>query len=363
MSKTVRGFRDIYGQEAEKIKYILDVCIEEGKKLGCEYLIMPSVEYVSLFQRSIGDSDIVKKEMLKIERPMNEPEPRALRGEGTAQAVRNIIERGAIEDRVMYDGSFFRDERAQKGRYKEFRQFGAEFFSAREGKYEEFDMFRLINNIFTRLGIQYKIKINNIGNAIERKNYENQLAEYVRNNLDKYSEDSKERLKSGAILRILDSKIDSKINANAPKMSNCVSSDIIDFFKTLNIQYEIDSYLVRGLDYYNGNVFEIISSNYNVDSCHVALGGGGRYDSLPRQIGSKVINKSCGFGLGVDRMATCIQYEYPSLPYMKVIMYNDDIQKLVKVYKEYEKDYNIITVKANEKISKDCRFTKIIEIK
>lgn len=364
--KTVRGFRDLYAEDALKIDQVSRICLQEGERFGCEYIILPTVEYSELFERSIKDSDIARKELIRID---NADHNRCLRPEGTASAIRHVIERGIIEGRLMYCGSFYRNERPQKGRFKEFRQFGVELVSARPGIMEEIDMFMIIENIMKSLKIPYTIKINNIGTFEDRVKYEQVLKEYVEKNIDKYSQESRDRLIGGGLFRILDSKLDTEINRNAPKIWDYISDssrkemqDVINFFQSMKIDYVIDPYLVRGLDYYAGNVFEITSNVYSVDSCHTAIGGGGRYDGLAGQLGSKVINRSIGFALGIDRLIECYKYESKSLPFMKIICKKGFSSKLIDVYKEYMNQYRIITVCKGEKISKDYEFAKVIEI-
>jgi histidyl-tRNA synthetase len=362
--KTVRGFRDLYAEDALKINEVSRVCLKEGERFGCEYIILPTVEYKELFERSIQDSDIVRKELIRID---NEDRNQCLRPEGTASAIRHVIERGIIEGRLMYFGSFYRNERPQKGRFKEFRQFGVELVSARPGVLEEIDMFMIIQNIMKKLKIPYTIRINNIGTFEDRVKYESVLKEYVEKNIDKYSDESKGRLGNGGLFRILDSKLDIEVNKNAPKIWDYISDksrnelqNVINFFESMNIDYVIDPYLVRGLDYYAGNVFEITSNVYSVDSCHTAIGGGGRYDGLAKQLGSKVINRSIGFALGIDRLIECYKYESKGLPFLKIVCNKGFSPKLIDIYKEHMNQYRIITVCQGEKISGPYEFAKVI---
>lgn len=315
----VRGFRDLIKEQGNLYSYVISICRNEAYAMGFDYANLPLVEFTELFKRGMESSDLVHKEMFLLQN--NEY---CLRPEITASAMRSLMESGDSFVRMMYDGPCFRYERPQKGRYRQFSQFGCEFIGE---KFAEFDMFILLNNIMKKLNISYKLIINDIGTLQERKNYELKLKEYVAVNYDKYSQDSKKRFDDGRYLRILDSKIDVEINKNAPRICDFIENktyfnNICDFLKFNNIEYEINYNLVRGLDYYCGIVFEIISEDYKVDSQQIALGGGGRYDGLGQCLGAKQIHSSCGFALGVDRFMECTKFE--DIRTYKVIILKDD---------------------------------------
>jgi histidyl-tRNA synthetase len=334
----VRGFRDLTNNEGDKYNHIVSVCKQVGYSMGFSYAHLPIVEYVELFKRGMEFSDLVTKEMFILE-----DHACCLRPEITASAVRALSHSGDNNIRMMYDGPCFRYERPQKGRYRQFFQFGCEFFGE---KFSEFDMFVIIDRIMKQLGVKYKLIINDIGTVDERKAYEEVLRKYVIDHYSSYSVDSQRRCDSGRCLRILDSKLDVEINANAPRICDFISNKtyfltLCDFLKTNHIDFKVDYNLVRGLDYYNGMVFEIISEDYKVDSQQTAIGGGGRYDDLPEILGAKQVAYGCGFAFGIDRLMECIEYKNEN-KYNIVILEEDFSPELLsKVYNEYTNVINL----------------------
>ena len=334
----VRGFRDLIKNEGDKYNYIISICKEVAYSMGFSYAHLPIVEYVELFKRGMEFSDLVNKEIFLLD-----DHSCCLRPEITASAVRALSHSGDNNIRMMYEGACFRYERPQKGRYRQFSQFGCEFFGE---KFSEFDMFIIIDKIMKKLGIKYKLIINDIGTSNERKEYEEVLRKYVIENYSSYSIDSQRRCDSGRCLRILDSKIDTEINANAPRICDFIENKnyfltICDFLKNNHIDFKVDYNLVRGLDYYNGLVFEIISENYKVDSQQTAIGGGGRYDELPKILGAKQVSYGCGFAFGIDRLMECIEYNR-NMKYNVIILEEDFSSELLsRVYNEYRNIVNL----------------------
>lgn len=354
--QNARGFRDLIENLGDKYSYLIDVAKEEAVKIGCKYTELPIVEDINLFKRGMEYSDVVQKEMFLLEK-----DDLCLRPEITAPAMRSLIQCGISKYRMMYIGPCFRYERPQKGRYRQFFQFGCEIVGE---NHCEFDIFMLIDRIMKRLNIKYYLKINNIGTCVDRRNFEVALGKYVKENYDKYSFDSQKRYDDGRLLRILDSKIDIEINKNAPCIKDYVSGNddfdlLCKFFKTSDISYQIDYNLVRGLDYYNGIVFEIFSDSYDTDSCQNALGGGGRYDDLAACLGSQNIKKSAGFAFGLDRLLECIQYEQ-SVEYNCVVLSKDyNVNLLAKVYEQYE---NIMNIGYDNPSKYKYKFCHIIQV-
>lgn len=335
----VRGFRDLIKDEGDTYNYVISVCKDIAYSMGFTYSHLPIVEYVELFKRGMEFSDLVNKEMFILN-----DHAYCLRPEMTASAVRALSHSGDNNIRMMYDGDCFRYERPQKGRYRQFSQFGCEFFGE---KFSEFDMFIMIDRIMKKLGIRYKIVINDIGTSNERKIYEEALRKYVIEHYGSYSIDSQKRCDSGRCLRILDSKLDVDINENAPRICDYISNKeyfltLCDFLKCNNIDFKVDYNLVRGLDYYNGTVFEITSDDYKVDSQQIAIGGGGRYDDLPKWLGAKQISYASGFALGIDRLMECIKEPKSSTKYNVVILEKDFSNELMsQVYNQYNNIINL----------------------
>lgn len=295
----VRGFRDFYGPEVEIFRRIREICHQIAQQFTFQEVVGPILEYREIFQRSLGEtSDIISKQLFEIE-------DMVLRPEGTASVVRFCGNRGIMRERLYYIGPFFRRDRPQRGRFRQFWQAGFEFIGGASIA-AEFDMFLIIKAILNKLDLDFYVMINTIGNSDDRKRYEDVLQKYFLNNFDQLSPSSKERFEKGAFLRILDSKDDDEILGNVPNIFDFINETsknkmnaITNFLKENDISYKINNKLVRGLDYYNDLVFEIFATNENL-----AIGGGGRYDVLFEQFGLQKTS-AIGFALGIDRLMLC----------------------------------------------------------
>ena len=314
MIQAVRGTKDMLPEEAWKWQFIEEVFRKSSAKFTYKELRTPVFEKTEVFSRSIGDAtDIVNKEMYTFEDRGGET--LTLRPEMTAALVRAVIQNKLVAQgatlRSWYFGSYFRYERPQKGRLREFHQYGAECIASPNPE-ADVEIIQLANEIFEAAGIQnYQLLLNSLGNAESRKNYRAALVEYLEAHKDSLSEDSKIRLEQNP-LRILDSKDhnDIEIVKDAPVILDYLDEESSAHFervKTLldssGIKYDITPTLVRGLDYYSHTVFEF---RHDALGAQDSFGGGGRYDGLFEQLGAKP-TPAVGFALGVERMMLILE--------------------------------------------------------
>ena len=305
-----KGTYDLFGVSAKKRKYVNDVIDAICEKYNYTYIETPIFEASELFHRSAGEtSDIVTKETYDFtdrgERNIT------LRPEGTAGVVRAFIENkiyGNMTEpfKVYYNGPMFRYERPQSGRNREFTQFGIECIGTNSVE-SDAEVISLAYNTYKLLGIDVTVKINTLGDDESRNNYRDALVKYFEPNIDKMCEDCKERLVKNP-LRILDCKVDkdNPILINAPKIADYLNEEsksrfdkLQELLDLMEINYEVDEYLVRGLDYYDHTVFEIVGDIPEFGTQNV-LGAGGRYNGLVKMLGGPE-TPAIGFAMGVDR--------------------------------------------------------------
>lgn len=318
-------------EELWKSSYLWDFILSQAKKYamryGFEEVVLPTFENTELFQRSVGDtSDIVTKEMYTFEDKGGRLI--TLRPECTASMVRSYIENSLFQtnrQKFFYIANCFRHDRMQKGRYREFYQFGLEAFGSKSPLLEV-EIIDLLFSLFNRLGLKdLQLVINSIGEKEARERYVLALKEYLEPFKNELSADSQVRFEKNP-LRILDSKNehDQKLLEDAPKLSSFLDEESQADFTTfteglqaLSIPYVIDEKLVRGLDYYNKTVFEIIpTSKAGVRQNTVAAGG--RYDSLVEVLGGPA-TPAIGVSVGIERLIqTLIDCEV-ALPRPKTI--------------------------------------------
>ncbi len=310
MIKALRGMKDILDPKFLKI---FDTARNVAQNYGYEYIETPILEETALFKRSVGESsDIVNKEMYQfIDKGGNDV---CLRPEGTAGVVRSFIEhkfdRQQSPKRFWYFGPMFRYERPQKGRYREFHQFGVESFGT-SSIYEDINIISMAADIFEKLGIEYTLKINSLGCPNCMPSYKEKLVEFLNQHKEKLCEDCQRRITQNPI-RTLDCKNENcqVILKNAPKITdNLCESCESDFeilkngLDNLGIKYEIDKNLVRGLDYYTKTTFEFVSNKIGAQS---AIAGGGRYDRLVEFLGGKP-TPGVGFAIGIERIMDLVE--------------------------------------------------------
>ena len=312
MIKSLRGMNDILSEDYERFTYFINTATKVAQRYGFHFIETPLLEETALFKRSVGESsDIVGKEMYQfIDKGKNDV---CLRPEGTAGVVRAFIQKkldkaGGIH-RFFYHGSMFRYERPQKGRLRQFHQFGVESFGV-DSVYEDATMIMMVSDILKELGIGYKLQLNSLGDNNCMPDYRNKLVKFVKECEDDICEDCVRRLDTNPI-RVLDCKNDKcqTIYDGAPKLLKNLCDSCGNDFSSLKkilqdngIEYEIDTNLVRGLDYYSKTAFEFVSDNIGSQS---AIAGGGRYDRLVEFLDGRP-TPAVGFAIGIERLMELI---------------------------------------------------------
>ena len=295
------GTNDIIANQIYQFNYIKQLWEKKLSSENYKEIITPMFESKELFVRGVGEcSDIVSKEMFEFDEYV-------LRPEGTAPIMRYYLENNIDSyQKLFYFGPFFRKERPQKGRYRQFYQYGLEIFKEKSPQ-AEVDTLIILKDFYNDLNVKYKFKINYIPNEDAIKKYEVALKDYYEMNFNILSESSKDKYNKKSFFRILDSKDDFVLNQKAPKLSDYYNQDELKDFENIklnldsfSINYEIDPLLVRGLDYYQGFVFEVIDMSNTLGSQN-ALGGGGRYNKLSQQLSNKSIS-AFGFAGGLERL-------------------------------------------------------------
>jgi histidyl-tRNA synthetase len=295
------------------------------RKIAREYAFQeirtPLFERTELFQRGVGEtSDIVSKEMYTFEDRGGRM--LSLRPEGTAPVMRAFIEHSFDQQapihKLFYIAPMFRYERSQAGRYRQHHQFGAEVIGSLAPE-QDVELIDLLYTLYQRLGLRsLKVAVNSIGSNEDRIKYRTALQEYFRQFHEQLSADSKRRLDTNP-LRILDSKDpgDQKINENAPSILDYLDEASNDHFEQvkklldqLKIPYDINPNLVRGLDYYNKTVFEIVAGELGAQN---SIAGGGRYDGLLKTLGGADL-PSIGFGTGIERVIQTMLKQNVAIP-------------------------------------------------
>ena len=312
--KNIKGTKDISAEESYIWQYIENYIHNFFDSFGYSEVRTPTFENTELFVRSIGgDTDIVSKEMYSWTDQGNNT--LTLRPEFTASVVRYFIQNQLHKinpsHKIYYIGSSFRRERPQKGRLREFRQFGIEAFGSKNPE-QDAEIISMAYNFYKNLDISnLKLELNSIGSKESRIEYRKVLKSYLEKFKTDLSEVSQKRLESNP-LRILDTKIDFEkdIIKDAPKIIDYLSendqksfSATLDLLDSIKIPYTINNYLVRGLDYYSQTVFEIQSDLLGAQS---ALCGGGRYDYLVEELGGKP-TPAIGFAAGIERLILAIE--------------------------------------------------------
>jgi len=309
MINALRGMKDLTFEESQRFVYIVETATKIAQRYGYNYIETPILEETKLFKRSVGESsDIVGKEMYQFEDKGGNDV--CMRPEGTAGVVRSFIQakldrRQNEKFKFYYYGPMFRYERPQKGRLREFHQFGCESFG--EGSvYEDFTIISMIGDIFDALGIGYELKINSLGCPSCMPQYREQLISFLTTCHDQLCEDCNRRIQTNPI-RVLDCKNEScqALLINSPKLINHLCETCQSDFETLErllshakIHYQVDTNLVRGLDYYSKTAFEFVSNEIGSQS---AIAGGGRYDRLVEFLDGKP-TPAVGFALGIERI-------------------------------------------------------------
>ena len=314
----VKGTHDIIADEANLYSMIESTAMGIASLYGYKEIRTPLIEHTPLFLRSVGESsDIVNKEMYTFEDKGGRSV--TLRPELTAGVMRSIVTNKLYANndlplKYCYVGPCFRYERPQAGRYRQFNQFGIEAVGA-PSIYQDAEVISIGHRLLNTIGLEnVKVLINSLGDEESRKAYKEALREYFSKHIDKMCPDCKRRLEVNP-LRILDCKVpeDIEIVKNAPKMIDYLSpaskaylQAVISILKSIGIETEIDSNLVRGLDYYTGVVFEYhFAKVEGVDNVG-ALGGGGHYANLLAEVGGPN-EEGIGLAMGIERLAYIVK--------------------------------------------------------
>ncbi|MDQ1297893.1 MAG: histidyl-tRNA synthetase [Campylobacterota bacterium] len=344
MIQSLRGMNDILSNDHERFTYFIDIATAIAKRYGFHYVETPLLEETALFKRSVGESsDIVGKEMYQFtDKGGNDV---CLRPEGTAGVVRAFIQqkldkKGGIH-RFYYHGAMFRYERPQKGRLREFHQFGVESFGV-DSVYEDALMIMMVADILKALGIGYRLQLNSLGDQNCMPQYRESLISFIDGCGDNICEDCQRR-KSTNPIRVLDCKNEKcrHLYATAPKLIDQLCDGCESDFNTLkrilddhSIAYEIDTNLVRGLDYYSKTAFEFVSDNIGSQS---AIAGGGRYDRLIEFLEGKP-TPAVGFAIGIERlMELIVMPESIRSGYYLGAMENESLPLILKCAEKFRK--------------------------
>ncbi len=316
--KKPRGTIDYFGEEEATLENLRNLLLSEAKKYGCETVELPMFEESKLFHRTVGESsDIVTKETFDLAKKGDKDY--TLRPEFTASVSRMVIENKLYTNpdmplRISYFGPVFRYERPQTGRLRQFNQFGVEFLDSKIDLSSTLDAFLLSLRSAEKL-LKHKVraKINFLGSFASRETYKKELKKYFEPLINDMCDDCKRRLEVNP-LRILDCKVeqDQEIAKGSPRVIDYLDEEDKKEFELIRkaldeigIEYEVDSELVRGLDYYTGLVWEL----YDTGKENLgAIGGGGKYASLMAQIGGPDF-EGIGFSLGVERLLLALDEE------------------------------------------------------
>lgn len=310
--KLVKGMKDVLPEEMLAWNHVENQLRLVIEAYGYQELRMPILEQTELFKRAIGDiTDIVEKEMYTFTDKGNEQ--LTLRPEGTAQSVRVMLENALLRNqsqRIWYQGPMFRRENPQKGRYRQFYQFGVEAFGL-EGPDVDVEQLLMMDRLWKKVGLSSKIslQINSLGTIEERKAYREALIQYFQNcTLD---EDSQRRLHTNP-MRILDSKNPEMkaVVEKAPILLNYLGQESLAHFELLqsmlkaqNVDFQVNPRIVRGLDYYSHTVYEWVTTELGAQN---AVCAGGRYNGLVGHLGGNP-TPAVGFALGVERLLMLLQ--------------------------------------------------------
>ncbi|HFS82470.1 MAG TPA: histidine--tRNA ligase [Epsilonproteobacteria bacterium] len=313
MINPLRGMKDLTFEQSERFVHIVKTSIEIAKRYGYGYIETPILEETALFKRSVGESsDIVGKEMYQFEDKGGTDV--CMRPEGTAGVVRAFVsaklDRQPMKQKFYYYGPMFRYERPQKGRLREFHQFGCESFGE-ASVYEDFTMISMVAQIFDALGIKYELLINSLGDQHCMPQYKENLVNFLTEIKEELCKDCIRRIDTNPI-RVLDCKNEKCQShlTDSPKLINNLCEGCDTDFKQLtklldqvHLPYTVDTNLVRGLDYYSKTAFEFVSADIGAQS---SIAGGGRYDRLVEFLDGKP-TPAVGFAIGIERIMELVQ--------------------------------------------------------
>ncbi|ECO3509696.1 TPA: histidine--tRNA ligase [Campylobacter jejuni] len=360
MINALKGMKDLLDKDAYYYEKVIKTCEEVAKNYGFTFINTPHLELCTLFKRSVGESsDIVGKEMYEfIDKGENHV---CMRPEGTAGVVRAYIEKKLDKNtsvkRWFYHGSMFRYEKPQKGRLREFHQFGVESLGI-PNVYEDASIILMLVEIFSRLSIDFKLQLNSLGCSQCLPKYRDRLVEFL-DFKEGFCEDCLRRKNLNPI-RVLDCKNEHCQNLleNAPLLINNLCTSCQKDFETLQqilkdngVKFELDSKLVRGLDYYSKTAFEFISDEIGAKA---AIAGGGRYDRLIEYLGGKS-GYGIGFAMGIERIITILEQKEEKIQREGIYLCAMDeiyIQKLLHIATNLRKEYKVLLSYEARKLAK-----------
>ncbi len=309
LTKAPRGTQDVLPGDSSKWQYVESTLLETAKLFGFQEIRIPTFEHTELFNRSVGDTtDVVQKEMYTFEDKGHRSI--TLRPEGTAGVVRSVLEHGLLNEalpvKACYVLSCFRYEKPQAGRLREFHQFGAEVFGPADATADA-QLITMVHEILETLGVwDISLEINSIGCPKCRGAYNQLLKEYFHAHYDELCPTCQERLEKNP-MRILDCKNPAcaEVAKGAPKILDHICPECAEHFQKLQeyltlagIEFTVNPWIVRGLDYYTRTVFEFVSNNIGAQG---TVCGGGRYDGLVKELGGPE-TPALGFAMGLERL-------------------------------------------------------------
>lgn len=312
--QSVKGMEDLLPEKTPVWQYLEATIADVAQRYGYREIRFPILEQTELFKRSIGEvTDIVEKEMYTFDD--RNGLSLTLRPEGTASCVRAAEEHGLLYNqtqKLWYAGPMFRYEKPQKGRLRQFHQFGFEAFGM-AGPDVDAELLIMLARLWRELGISegIELQLNNLGTSEARARFRNDLVAYLQQHVERLDEDSRRRLTTNP-LRILDSKIESTqaLLNNAPGLADYLSAESVEHFAELKrlldaagVIYQVNPRLVRGLDYYSNTVFEWVTTKLGAQGTVCA---GGRYDGLVEQLGGKP-TPAVGCGMGLERLVLLLE--------------------------------------------------------
>jgi len=314
-----KGVSEYFPDRSKYFEYVRETIIHSAKLSGYQLMELPVFEDTELFTRGVGEStDVVSKEMYTFEDRGGRSI--TLRPEGTAGVMRSVIEhnldRGQLPVKVWYSGQFFRAERPQAGRYRQFYQVGIESIGLQDPEIDA-EVISVADAAFKRLGISdYHLEITSLGDSITRERYTKELRSFI--STLKLDEATAQRANLNP-LRLFDDKRPEvqAVISGAPILMDYLTPESAEHFASVKeclevfgISYQVNNRMVRGLDYYTGTAFEFVHHKLGAQS---GIGGGGRYDGLMAQLGGADLS-GIGFGLGVDRILMACEAEEIALP-------------------------------------------------
>ena len=314
-----KGVSEYFPDRSKYFEFVRETLIDSARRSGYQLIELPVFEDTELFARGVGEStDVVSKEMYTFEDRGGRSI--TLRPEGTAGVMRSVIEhnldRGQLPVKVWYSGQFFRAERPQLGRYRQFYQVGIEAIGLQDPEIDA-EVISVADRAFKKLGLKnYSLEITSLGDAPTRERYTKDLRTYIAT-LD-LDEATTQRANLNPLRLFYDNRDEVRaLMAGAPVLMDYLTQESASHFQKVqeclndfSIDYSINKRMVRGLDYYTGTAFEFVHNGLGSQS---GIGGGGRYDGLMAQLGGSDLS-GIGFGLGVDRILLACEAEGVGIP-------------------------------------------------